>query len=82
MWDRARTWKSAFADTMRVIRKRHAMAFHGFWCTVSAFRPAPKLRERSGITNQDEVAMNSTGWTLSAVAAATGRGFKSRRPDF
>ena len=57
-------------------------AFHGFCCTVRVLRTAPKPRERSGITNQDEAAMDSTGWILSAVAAATGPEFKSRRPDF
>src|SRR6266702_4352464 len=61
--------------------KATRMAFHGFCCTVTAFRTAPKPREKSGITNQDEAAMNSTSWILSAVAAATGPEFKSSRPD-
>ena len=33
------------------------------------------------ITRRDVDVTNLTGWASSAVAAATGRGFKSRRPE-
>src|SRR5439155_9048765 len=56
-----RTSMSVYGGIMPVTPKRRATAFHGFWCTVRALRTAPKPRERSGITNQDEEAMNSTG---------------------
>jgi hypothetical protein len=80
--DHVRTSATVSGGIIPATPKRHATAFHGFWCTVRAFRTAPKPREKNGIINQGEVAMNSTDWIPSAVAAATGRGFKSRRPDF
>ena len=80
--DHARISVTVFGGIMPAIPKRHAMVFHGFCGTVRAFRTVPKPPEKSGIINQDEVATNSIGYVRSAVAAATGRGFKSRQPDF
>jgi hypothetical protein len=57
------------------------MAFRGIWFTANAFLIGPMLQERSDITNQVEVVTNWIDYNCSAVAAATGRGFKSRRPD-
>src|SRR5438477_9936468 len=48
---------------------------------IEPFLLEPKRQERNGITNRGEVAMNSIVLTSSAVAAATGRGFESRRPE-
>jgi hypothetical protein len=49
---------------------------------VKGFVVAPKLRKKSATTSQVEVATNLINCNGSAVAAATGRGFKSRRTDF
>jgi hypothetical protein len=59
--DHVKTSLTVSGGIMPVTPKRHATAFHGFCCTVRAFRTAPKPLERSGITNQGEVAMNSIG---------------------
>ena|SRR6478672_5853409 len=48
---------------------------------VKDFVVAPKLRRKSATISQVEVAMNLINCDGSAVAAATGRGFESRRPD-
>ena len=58
---------------------RHGMP----WTLVhsESFLVAPTLQKESDITNLAVVAMNSSAWVCSAVAAATGRGFKSRRPE-
>ena len=45
------------------------------------FVVAPKLRKKSATISQVEVAKNSINCDGSAVAAATGRGFESRRPE-
>jgi hypothetical protein len=62
--------------------KPPVMACRGLWSTVKAFLVAPKPQKESDIINPAVVAMNSSAWVCSAVAAATGRGFKSRQPDF
>jgi hypothetical protein len=82
MWDHVTTSMSASIDITPVTLKRHAMAFHGFWCIAKPFVIAPKPSEGSDIIKRAEVATSWTGWIYSAVAAATGRRFKSRRPDF
>jgi hypothetical protein len=48
--------------------------------SAKALPPAPKLHNASGTTRADEVGMNSIRYSR-AVAAATGRGFKSHQPD-
>ena len=57
---------------------------HGIpWTLIHSerFVVAPKLRKKSATTSQVEVATNLINCNGSAVAAATGRGFESRRPD-
>ena len=80
MWDRARTSLNVFGGTIWAIPKPLVMACRGLWSTVKAFLVAPKRQKESDITNLAVVAMNSSAWVCSAVAAATGPGFKSRRP--
>jgi len=81
MWDRARTSLNVFGATISVIPKLRVTACRGLWSTVKAFLVAPKPQKESDITNLAVVAVNSSAWVCSAVAAATGRGFESRRPD-
>jgi hypothetical protein len=56
------------------------MERRGFSSIVKALPLAPKQRGVSDITRPDEVEMSSIGYGR-AVAAATGRGFKSHQPD-
>jgi hypothetical protein len=72
---------SVFGATILVIPKLRVTAFHGLWSTVKAFLVAPKPQKESDITSLAVVAMNSSAWIYSTVAAATGRGFESRRPE-
>jgi hypothetical protein len=75
------TSRIGFNDTMLVVPRRLATVFHGSCCTAKAFPLALMRRKGNGISKQDEDVMISTGWTRSAVAAASGRGFESRRPE-
>ena len=54
---------------------------HGLWCIVKRFLLEPMPKERNGIMNQVEVVTNWIYYGCSPVAAATGRGFESRRPE-
>ena len=82
IWDPVKISMSVFGATISVIPKLRVTAYRGLWSTVKAFLVAPKPQKESNITNLAVVAMNSSAWVCSAVAAATGRGFESRRPDF
>jgi GIY-YIG catalytic domain len=59
---------------------RHGMPWTLVHSESFSSRAEAAERERD-ITNLAVVAMNSSAWVCSAVAAATGRGFKSRRPE-
>src|SRR4029453_6763055 len=59
MWVHVRTSMNVFVVTTSAIRKPHATASHGLWYTVKAFLVVPTPQERSAITNQVAVAMNS-----------------------
>jgi len=72
---------NVFGGTIWAIPKPPVMACRGLCSTVKAFLVALKPQKESDIINPAVVAMNSSAWVYSAVAAATGRGFKSRRPD-
>src|SRR5437762_8646444 len=61
--------------------KQPGMGRLGFWFTLRALIVVPKRSEGRSITKPDAVATNSTADSRSAIAAAIGRGFKSRRPD-
>jgi hypothetical protein len=80
MWDRARTSLNVFGGTIWAIPKPPVMACRGLWSTVKAFLVAPKPQKESDITNLAVVAMNSSAWVCSAVAAATGRGSNPAGP--
>src|SRR6266487_4457148 len=54
-----RTSMNVFVVTTSATRKPHATASHGLWYTVKAFLVVPTPQERSAITNQVAVAMNS-----------------------
>src|SRR5439155_6226119 len=64
-----------------VNRKQADTGRLGFWFTPRASVVVPKRSEEKSITKRGVVAMNSTAASRSAIAAAIGRGFKSRRPD-
>jgi hypothetical protein len=72
---------SVFAAITLVIPRLRNMERHGFSSIVKALPVAPKQRGASDITRPDEVEISSIGY-CRAVAAATGRGFKSDQPDF
>ena len=65
-----------------VIRKRHGMAFLGLSSTASASRPGPLRCKGNCITKPDGAEMNWMRYLSRTVAGATGRGFKSRQPEF
>lgn len=81
MWDRAKILLNVFGGTIWAIPKPPVMACRGLWSTVKAFLVVPKPQKESEITNLAVVAKNSSACVCSAVAAGTGRGFKSRRSD-
>ena len=70
-----------FTDTMPVNQKLHGTACPGSSSTARVLLRAAKLSEKSATSRPDEVASNSIVCPR-AVAAATGRGFKSHQPDF
>jgi hypothetical protein len=80
MWVHAKIWLNEFAATMRAIRKRQNMVSRGSSSIVKALPLARKQHNASDITRQGEAGMNLTN-SRRAVAAATGRRFKSSRPD-
>ena len=80
MWVHARICANEFDATMRAIRKRRNLERLGSSSIVKALSVALKQHNVSDITRQGEVGMNSTN-SRRAVAAATGRRFKSSRPD-
>ena len=77
----AKTSITDCAGIMLVIRKRHGMAFLGLSSTASASRPGPLRWRGNCITKPDGAEMHWMRYLSRTVAAATGRGFKSRRPD-
>ena len=56
------------------------MEDRGFCSTAKRSPPVPQQHSASGIAKRAEVGMNSKSYS-KAVAAATGRGFKSHQPD-
>ena len=72
---------SVFGVTISVIPKLRVTVFRGSWTTGNPSSPVLKPREENVISKPGAVVMNSIGYGCSAVAAATGRGFESRRPD-
>jgi len=72
---------SAFSGVILATPRRHGRESHGLWYTAKSSQIAPMPPEKSGILKQEKVAMISIGLRCGAVAATTGRGFKSRRPD-
>jgi hypothetical protein len=81
MWDCVRIWMSVSGATISVIPKLRVTASHGLWSIVKGFVVAPKPQERSATISQVEVATNLINCNCRAVAASTGRGFESRRPE-
>jgi hypothetical protein len=81
MLDRVKTLKIVLGDIMPVIQKLRNTASRGCWCTVKALRIAPKQYDESVTTKQDAVGKNLIDSLDRTVAAATGRGFKSRQPE-
>gem|GEM_PF-3095472 len=81
-WVHAKIWMNVSAATIWVIPKLPVMAFHGIWFTVSALLIAPMRQKRSDTTNQGGVETNWIDCGCRTVAAATGRGFESRRPRY
>ena len=70
-----------FIVTMPVTRNPRDTVPRGFCFAGKVFRLGQKRQEKSAITKADAVGTNSTAFYDSAVAAATGRGFESHRPD-
>ena len=56
------------------------MEYRGSSFIVKAFPHVPKQHNASDITRQEEAGMSSRRYRR-AVAAATGRGFKSHQPE-
>ena len=81
MLDHAKTSKSVSDAITLVTPRQPAAAFRRLWCTANRLRVGQKRRGRSGTIKQAEAAMNLKGLRDSTVAAATGRGFKSRQPE-
>jgi hypothetical protein len=69
-----------FGAITLVIPKPRNMERHGFSSIVKALLLVPKPSGANDITRPDEVETSSIGY-CRAVAAATGRGFKSHQPD-
>jgi len=76
----ARIWLIVLTATTLASRRRPNMECHGFWSVAKALPADPKQRNASGTTKLDAVETSSTNHGR-AVAAATGRGFKSHQPD-
>ena len=80
MWDRVRTSMNVFGGTILVIpRPRVTESMDSV--IPKRFLAVPMLQEENNIIKQVEVATNSIKCNGRTVAAATGRGFESRRPD-
>jgi hypothetical protein len=79
--DRVMTLNSACSAIMRAIPKRRATASRGLWNTANPLLPAQKPQNGNGISKLVAGAMSSIGYKSSAAAAATGRGFRSRRSE-
>src|ERR1700724_2188842 len=79
--DHARTSTNGFDGTIWAIQRRRDTAFHGDYCIGRRFRLVSRPWLGSDFTKAEKVETSSIDSTYSAVAAATGRGFKSRRPD-
>jgi hypothetical protein len=73
-------WLSGFAAIMAVTPRQPNMECPGFYSTAKVLLPAPKQRDASGTIRPDEAEISSTD-CHRAVAAATGRRFKSSRPE-
>ena len=73
--------KSSLTVIIPGIQKRHGMVCLGSWNIRSPFLHAPMQRDENDTSKQDAAEMSLTSFVASAVAAATGPGFKSRRPD-
>ena len=72
---------SEFAVITLVTPKRLNMECRGSYSTAKLLLLAPKQPDASDITRRDEAGSSSIDYGR-AVAAATGRRFKSSRPDF
>jgi len=83
MWAPVRTSMNEFIVTLPVTQNPRDTVSRGFCFAAKVFRLGQKRQEKSAITKADAVETNSTAFYFydSAVAAATGRGFESRRPD-
>src|SRR5258705_8375686 len=75
-----RIWPSGFAATTPVIPKRRNMVCHGSSFIAKPFLLARKRHNANDTTRVAVVEMNLISYDR-AVAAATGRRFKSSRPD-
>src|SRR5438477_5989124 len=78
---RARIATNGCAETMPASQKQRSMACRGSWFTAKSFQRVAKQQPENDITKPAVVAMN-LAHSYRAVAAATGRRFKSCRPDF
>ena len=68
-------------DIISVIQKRLDMVSHGACCISRASKLAQKPHKENDIIRPDEVETSLTAGLSRTVAAATGRGFKSRQPN-
>ena len=72
---------SVFGGTILVIPRPRVTESHGLWYILKRFLTVPMLQEENNIIKQVEVATNLINCDSRTVAAATGRGFESRRPE-
>jgi hypothetical protein len=82
MWDHVNICKNEYAATIWAIPKQHATACLGLSSMLKRSQREPKQWRESVSSKLDVAEMSSTMCNSSAVAAATGRGFKSRPTDF